>query len=110
MARFDHTVFVCTHERPLDDPRGSCTGRGAQELVGKLKALTFEHELQGRTRVMASGCHDRCDIGCSVAIFSAGAPGPETWYGGVRPDDAPALFEKHVLNGERFASLVQPTD
>ena len=33
MARFERHVFVCQNERKADDPRGSCTSRGAAEHV-----------------------------------------------------------------------------
>ena len=105
MARFRHILFVCTNERAPGDPRGSCAARGAKELLGRLKALTHEHGLQGKVRATAAGCLDMCAGGCAVAVFSEEGPAPQTWYVGVTPDDAEALFESHVLAGKRLERL-----
>lgn len=109
MARFQHLLLVCQNQRDPDNPKGSCQSRGAAALLDRLKALIAEHRLKGRVRVTASGCLDYCARGCTVAAFSAARPGSETWYTRVRPEDADALFETHVLRGERLERLVETT-
>lgn len=107
MSRFDHIVFVCTKERDRDDAKGSCFHNGGPKLLDRMKELTKEHKLKGRVRVTSSGCLDYCAKGCAVAIFSAGEPAPETWYTRLSAHDAEELFEKHILDGERFEKHVE---
>lgn len=107
MSRFSHIAFVCTKERDADDPKGSCFHRGSPALLERLKELTAEHKLKGKVRVTSSGCLDYCAKGCTVAIFSAGAPARETWYTRVTPADADRLFETHILRGERLEDKVE---
>jgi (2Fe-2S) ferredoxin len=107
MARFEHIAFVCTKERDADDPKGSCKHRGSPALLERMKELVGEHKLKGKVRVTMSGCLDYCAKGCTVAIFSAGAPAPETWYTRLTPDDADRLFETHILGGKRLDDKVE---
>lgn len=108
MARFKHIVFVCTNERDAEDSRGSCKARGGEALVDRLKELVAQHKLKGKVRVTRSGCLDYCAKGCALVAYSAAEPAPETWYTHVTPADADALFESHILKGERLARLVEP--
>jgi (2Fe-2S) ferredoxin len=107
VSRFDHIVFVCTKERDRDDAKGSCYHRGGPQLLDRMKELTKEHKLKGRVRVTSSGCLDYCAKGCTVAVFSADEPAPETWYTHLTPDDAERLFKKHILEGERLEDKVE---
>ena len=107
MARFKHIFFVCTNSRDASDPRGDCQTRSGPELLSRLKALTAEHKLKGQVRVTRSGCLDYCAKGCALAVFSETLPAGETWYTHVTPADADALFESHVIRGERLERLVE---
>ncbi len=107
MARFDHTLFVCTHSRDPDRPQGCCAARGGEALLTRLKALVQEHGVQGRVRVVRAGCLDLCRKGCALVAFSAHGPAPETWYTHLTADDAAPLFEAHVVRGERLERLVE---
>ena len=64
-----------------------------------MKALTAEHGLKGKIRVTASGCLDFCGKG--IALYAV-SDGEETWYGNVKPEEADAIFESHVLKGEVY--------
>ncbi len=107
MARFKHMVFVCTKERDIDDPKGSCAVRGAHGLLDRMKSLTKEHKLKGRVRVTSSGCLDYCEKGCTVAVFSSEGEARETWYTRLETSDADRLFESHILNGKRLEDRVE---
>ena len=107
MSRFRHLLFVCTNARDPNDPKGCCAAKGSKQLLDRLKALTAEHKLKGQVRVTSSGCLDCCAKGCAVVAFSEGSPKPETWYTRLTPGDADALFEHHVLRGERLESHVE---
>jgi (2Fe-2S) ferredoxin len=106
MARFQHLFFVCQKNRAPGHSKGSCCDKGSEELLSRLKALTQKHGLKGKVRVTASGCLDFCAQGCSLVAFSPGHERVETWYTGVRPDDAEALFEAHILNDSPLSRLV----
>jgi predicted metal-binding protein len=106
MARFKHILFVCQNERDRDNPKGSCKHRGSAALLDRLKELASEHGQKGKVRITGSGCLDLCAKGCAVAAFSGGAPAAETWYGNLGPEDADALFEAHILGGERLTKRV----
>ena len=108
MSRFDHLLFVCQKQRPPGNTRGDCSEKGSAELLDRLKAMTKEHGLKGKVRVTASGCLDFCAKGCTVVAMSNNADSPETWYTGVSPADAEALFESHVLNNQPLERLIQP--
>lgn len=100
-------MLVCQNERAPDNPKGCCASKGAARLLERLKELAHAHGLKGQVRVTGSGCLDLCSKGCAVVVFSADPPGAETWYGHLKPADADALFEAHILRGERLAGHVE---
>jgi len=102
MARFEHLVFVCVNEREADNPKGCCHAKGAAEVLDRLRELTHTHGLKGKVRVTSSGCLNLCKKGVAVVVFSAVAPAGESWYTGVTPEQAEALFRRHILEGERY--------
>ncbi len=122
MARFEHLLFVCTHEREAASGKQSCGGRGAQKLLAALKDEVSSHKLKGRVRVVQSGCLNLCSKGCAVVALRApqqqmsadGAnhsPPAESWYTHLDAEDAPALFATQVLqNGQYEAHLEVMTD
>ena len=109
MARYQHLIFVCTNERDAADPRGCCHAKASPAVLDRLKELIHAKKLKGKVRATSSGCLDLCARGPSMVIFSASSPAGETWYVGVRPADVDALFESHIVRGERLARLVRPT-
>ncbi len=85
--------FVCLHERPADNPRGSCANKGSEALLKALKAAANARGLGRTVRVQKSGCLDNCEQGCSVVVY------PEAvWYGHVTQADIPDLVE-HLAGG-----------
>jgi len=84
---------------PADNAKGCCKQKDSFALLDRLKALTKEHGLKGKVRATASGCLDDCGKGPVVFIFSSGQ---ETWYTRVQPSDADALFESHILCGQKW--------
>jgi (2Fe-2S) ferredoxin len=109
MARFRHTVFVCTNVRDAKDERGSCSARGSEKILERMKELVGTRGLKGKVRVTKSGCLDFCARGCTVAVFSENPEHRETWYTRVTPADADELFETHVVGDKRLTRLVEPT-
>lgn len=115
MARFEHTVFVCTHERPQDSGKASCGGQGSKDLLERLRAEVKAHGLKGRVRVTSSGCLDLCARGCVAVAFRAptadgsNAVAQETWYSRLTADDAEELFAEQVLKNGQYERHVEPT-
>ena len=100
MARFNHTVFVCTHQRDpaAADPRGDCTQRGSAALLAAWKLRSKAPPWRGRIRVVASGCLDLCRQGCAAVVFCAPGRGPaERWLTRLDPAAADHLFDRHVV-------------
>jgi (2Fe-2S) ferredoxin len=115
MARFEHTLFVCTHEREPGSGKASCGGQGSHELLERLRALVKANKLKGRVRVTSSGCLDLCSKGCALVAYrapqSAEAPSgsEETWYTHLTPQQAEELFAAQVLANQQLICHVEPT-
>jgi (2Fe-2S) ferredoxin len=103
MGRFRHHVFVCTNERPADDPRGSCACKGSEEVRAAFKAELKRRDLKGIARANAAGCLDACAHGPTVVVYPEGV-----WYGGVTPADVPEIVERHLVRGEPVERLLIP--
>lgn len=91
MSRYRLHFLVCTHGRSGDDPRGCCSAKGSQAVLGALRKGIAERGLRGELRANASGCLDQCAAGVSVVVYPEG-----TWYGGVREADVEELLESHL--------------
>jgi len=100
LPAFEHHVFVCHNTRPADAPRPSCTADGKRDLHTRLQQLTKEAGLAGRVRINKSGCLDQCEHGPTVVVY------PEAvWYGNVRPVDAEAIVQEHLVGGRPVERL-----
>jgi len=107
-TRYRHLLFVCQRTRPPGHPKGSCGACGSAALIDRLRSMVAERELHGEVRVAEAGCLDLCAQGSAVVAFSEdGNASGETWYVGVKPEDAEELFDSHVVRGERLARLVR---
>lgn len=97
---FEHHVFVCHNVRPEGAPRPSCTSDGKSELFTQLQQLTKAAGLTDRVRINKSLCLDQCEHGPTVVVYP-----DAVWYGGVKPEDAAAIVEEHLVNGRPVARL-----
>jgi (2Fe-2S) ferredoxin len=97
---FEHHVFVCHNTRPEGAPRASCTTDGKSELHTQLQQLTKAAGLGSKVRINKSGCLDQCEHGPTVVVY------PEAvWYGHVRPEDAAAIVDEHLVGGRPVERL-----
>ena len=100
MPAFERHVFVCHNTRPADAPRPSCTADGKSDLHTQLQQLAKAAGLGTRVRINKSGCLDQCEHGPMVVVY------PEAvWYGNVRPADAAAIVEEHLVGGRPVERL-----
>lgn len=89
---FECIVFVCTNKRGADE-RVSCAGHGRQgaEIRDGLKEAVKKMGLNGRVRVCASGCMDKCEEGANAMVFKPGAE--PRWFSHLEKSDIPRLID-----------------
>lgn len=95
---YRHHIFICTNERPADDPRGSCAGA---PLVDHFKAAFRRHGLPPEiVRANKAGCLDHCAHGATVVVYP-----DATWYGRVTPEDVDEIVREHLVGGRPVERL-----
>jgi (2Fe-2S) ferredoxin len=95
-------VFVCTNQRPPDDPRGSCAMKGSVALRNYMKDRAKQLGLHD-VRINNAGCLDRCEYGPSVVIYPEGV-----WYTAKTKADMDEILERHLVGGEIVERLLMP--
>lgn len=96
---YNSHIFVCTNRRAPGAKRGSCAGRGAEELRDYMKTRAKELRLPA-TRVNMAGCLDRCELGPVMVIYPEG-----TWYHIRTRADVDEILLSHVINGRPVERL-----
>ena len=100
MPKFEHHIFICTNQRPPENPRGCCDAAGLGQLQLRFKQELAKRGLKGVIRANKAGCLDQCEHGPTVVIY------PETiWYGAVTEADIPEIVESHLVHGVPVARL-----
>ena len=100
MAKFKHHIFICTNQRPPENPRGSCDESGVGTLQLRFKQGLAARGLKSEVRANKAGCLDQCEHGPTVVVY------PEAvWYGGVTEADVAEIIESHIIGGEPVARL-----
>jgi (2Fe-2S) ferredoxin len=105
MAKPEKHVFVCTHARPSDDPKGCCTARGGQTIVDAFVGAFEERGLWGRFKLNTASCFGTCEQGPSVLVYPEGV-----LYQKVRADDVATIVEGHLLGGRPVEALQAPEE
>ena len=100
MPKPERHVFVCVQSRPPTHPKGSCTGRGGQEVLQKFAREYEDRTLFGRFGLTSTGCLGPCESGANVLVYPEGV-----LYAAVPPGDVEAINEKHLLGGEPVERL-----
>jgi (2Fe-2S) ferredoxin len=97
---FSKHVFFCTNKRANGE--ACCENHGANELRAyakdKVKALGLAG--QGKVRINAAGCLDRCDEGPVMVVYPEGV-----WYTFVDKEDIDEIVESHIKNGKPVERL-----
>ncbi len=101
MPHLSHHIFICTNERPPENPKGCCKTKGAEELVRLFKEAVIQNGLKATVRAQKAGCLDVCEHGPSVVIYPEGI-----WYGKVKPDDISEIIEKHLKQNQPVTRLL----
>lgn len=88
-------MFVCQNLRDANDPKGSCTRRGSQAVLERMRSVRGELGLKSELRVMGATCLGCCESGVTVLCVDAQAGA--TFYGRMDPDLGEALIRnKHA--------------
>ena len=98
-------IFVCTHERPPGDPRGSCKERGAKAVLDALKGELFNKDLLGEVKASGATCLGNCEHGVVAVVYP-----DATWYRGVQIEDVDDIIEEHIQDGEPVERLLLPDE
>lgn len=99
-------LFVCTNQRPVGSPKGSCATRGSEALYAALKAEVASRGLaKTEVRVCSSSCTDVCWAGPVVAISPDG-----TFYGRVRVSDVDEIVSALEKGGTVDRLLLAPNE
>jgi (2Fe-2S) ferredoxin len=93
MAKFEHHIFICTNQRPPENPRGCCDPDGLGNLQLLFKKELAARGLKGDVRANRAGCLDQCEHGPTVVVYPEGV-----WYGRVTPEDVSEIIESHIIH------------
>ena len=105
MARPEKHVFVCTHSRQSDDPKGSCAASGGQEIADAFASEFESRELWGRFKLNTSSCFGTCEYSPSVLVYPEGV-----MYQKVAAQDVVTIIEEHLLGDRPVDALKMPTE
>lgn len=105
MARPEKHVFVCTQSRPPGHPRGSCTEKGAGDVMNEFGQQFEQKGLWGKYLLTSTGCIGACDAGPVVLVYPEGV-----MYGSVTPADVTAIIDEHLLGNTPVERLKVPAD
>lgn len=95
MSYYERHIFFCTNNR--EGVRQSCEDCGATQLRSYVKQKVKELDAhgQGKIRVNASGCLDRCEEGPVCVVYPEGV-----WYTYIDEEDLDEIIESHLIRGE----------
>ncbi|MGZ5051835.1 MAG: (2Fe-2S) ferredoxin domain-containing protein [Methylobacter sp.] len=98
-------VFVCTQNRPIGHPRGSCAVNGCAEVMNEFMNEIQSRNLFDKIALTNTGCMGPCSLGPSVLVYPDGV-----MYGRVGKDDVKTIIEQHLLGGTPVESLKVPAE
>jgi (2Fe-2S) ferredoxin len=101
VSKFEKHIFICTNQRPPDNPKGSCDPTGKGELHKQVKTALALRGIKGKVRANKSGCLDQCEHGPTVVVY------PEAvWYGGVTSADVDEIVDAHIIGNRPVERLL----
>ena len=87
-------VLVCQNE--------DCKQRGSDKLLEQLaEKLKGDGDVEVKSYMCFGGCHD----GPNVVLYP-----DKVWYAGVKEEDADAIVDKHLKQGETLPPLMGKVD
>lgn len=92
--RFEKHLFICTNQRPSDNPKGCCASKGSEAIASKFKEELHKRGLKAKIRANKAGCLDLCEHGPTVVVYPEGV-----WYKHVALEDVEEIIESHLVGG-----------
>ncbi len=101
---FRKHVFMCTNQRPSDDPQGCCWDKGSVLKRNYMKQRAKDLGLTD-VRINLAGCLDRCELGPTMVIY------PEAiWYTYSSESDIDEILQSHIIEDQRVDRLMLPAE
>ena len=102
MTYYRRHIFFCTNDRGAGAERPSCNQCGSAGMRDYAKRRMKEMGLtgEGKVRVNAAGCLDRCEEGPACVVYPEGV-----WYTYVDEEDIDEIIESHLVNGKPVERL-----
>lgn len=101
MPKPEKHVFVCTQQRPMGHPRGSCGEKGCAAVAEEFLQQAQQREVFEKIQVTMTGCMGPCSEGPTVLVYPEGV-----MYGGVAKEDVAKIFDEHLLGDAPVESLL----
>jgi (2Fe-2S) ferredoxin len=96
-----YRVFVCTKQRNINDPEGSCFHCGGLEIYQAFVDEVKTQKLADRVEIRKSGCLDRCELG-AVALVSQVKSTEPSWL--------PTKIQKRILSDKHYYDRLKVSD
>ena len=100
MPKFKHHLFICTNQRPPDNPKGSCAAKGGEAYLEQFRQEINRLGLKQSIRANKAGCLDSCEQGPCLVVYPEGV-----WYRIEKPEDVVEISERHLLGGQPVERL-----
>jgi (2Fe-2S) ferredoxin len=94
MAFYKHHVFMCLNKREAPENCCACHGSEAMRKYAKKRMKELGLHGEGKARINAAGCMDRCDEGPVMVVYPE-----EVWYTYVDEKDIDEIIDEHLVNG-----------
>ena len=78
-----------------------CKASESEQVRDNLLAEVEKHDLSDEVQVVTTGCFGFCEKGPIVKVLP-----DNTFYVQVRPEDAPAIVEEHLVKGRQVVHLL----
>jgi len=78
-----------------------CISSNCRDVVDAIKESIAKNGLEEKTKIVLTGCMGPCDMGPVMIIYPDG-----TFYRRVKPKDAAAIIEEHVMKGNPVTRLL----
>lgn len=93
-----HDIMVCGGT--------GCHASGSAILAQNMREIIKEKGLDGEVKVVETGCFGFCEKGPIVKVYP-----DDVFYVEVKPDDARAIIEEHIIGGQPVERLlyIEPT-
>ena len=105
MPKPEHHVFVCSQNRAVGHPRGSCGAKSASKIAQHFAEELTRKQLLGKICLTQTTCIGPCHLGANVLIYPEGI-----LYSEVKEADVVKIVDQHLIKGEPVKEIMAPSD